>query len=118
MILFIILGVLFVGAVVWANIDPWAEAPIVIGAVSGVLLFALAIAVPVCRYDDKLDIAQYEAFVESVDYARKNGDRIESAALQIKISEYNAWIGRVRRQRQTFWGFMNHPSVDNLEPLR
>jgi len=87
-----------------SNDELWAYVALVFFFV---FLLAVPFGIPMQHSIDKADMQGFESIRSTVETARVNGDIsiLESAAMQMKIIEANAWLASSK-----YW--VNHPLVN------
>ena len=83
-----------------------------------IIVMYLAIIAPLSRLDVNSDIAGFYAVQATLDWSRENGNEIESAALQLKITEQNAWLAKVKYYNSVLIFELAYPDeLDDMEPI-
>jgi hypothetical protein len=114
-IIFGLIGLLVIGIVIRRWFEDIAEFIIILSVSS--LLISVGTA-PVSHYIYRSEIQGFESVRQTIDRARLDGAEIESAAIQLKIAEQNAWLAKVKYWNTTVFGLWVPNEVDALEPMK
>lgn len=120
MLILIILGVLFVSAVLVAKFGSWdyAKWGFGISLFSGLVLFVALLFLPISRMDIRSQIQQFESVRTTANAARERGDDMEGAAFRLKVAEMNQWLAAKKYWRSTIFEIYIPADVDSLEPIQ
>lgn len=119
MIIIITLIAILVGSLVWARCKKgYLEIPLSIAFGSACLLVMISITIPVIHLATNEEVARFRAVRATVHAARLDGIPLESAAIQIKVTEANQWLAGAQYYRGTLFRCWVPATVDTLELLR
>ena len=87
--------------------------------VSTILLFFLDVTVPMARIDNMAEIVSFKETYETYERARKKGNELENAAIQLDIAECNRWLARKKYWNSLFiFDIYIQDEVDILDPIQ
>lgn len=72
---------------------------------------------PIFRYTAYGEIQKFESVRTTIEMARANGAEIETAALQVKIAEMNAWLASQQFYNGTVFDIYIPDAVMDLKPI-
>lgn len=94
----------------------WKWIVFILIVVAIVLGFAL-LFLPIVYMDNQASICEFQATQKTIEEIRKR-DNIESAAMNIKITECNQWLARAQYYNKTVFCLYIPNIVDNLQPIQ
>lgn len=91
----------------------------VLSVLFGIIFTIASIAVPIARYENRMEILKYKSLKETVEKARINKNDLERVAFLQSISEQNQWVAVIQEQnKSTLWLDIFIPDeVNELKPI-
>lgn len=122
----ILVGLVVLGVVGFCLLDRigteslWGLVGLIASVASVVLLAANVIALTFGRAGDRSSIAQYHAFVRTVEAARAKGSvtEYERAAIQKDIADWNQKLANVKYWNETIYDIFTVDEYANLPEIR
>lgn len=119
LILIILLFLLILGIILTNHIYNFEFPGLLITVVSGIYLFVHVLCWSLASYDYDQFVVKRQAFVETLEYARKNENSFELAAISREISEWNQKLASLQYDNNVF---LLKDYIDDriitLEPIR
>lgn len=123
LLLLFFLGVIVVGIIMLKISDSYyndifdfsAEMTILVG--SAILVISL-ICIPLLRMDTTSDIQKFNAIQMTIDNARINNAKYETAAFQIKISEANQWLASTKYWNDSIFDIWIPDIIEDLQYIK
>jgi Zn-dependent protease len=112
-----LIGLMVIGILLSRKYWMHEEVGVAIAIGSGVFLFLFLVMLPISHISILGDIEEFNSVRQTVDVARANGADIESAAIQHKIIEQNAWLAKAKFYNSTVFDLWVPDAVDSLEPI-
>lgn len=116
----ILLALVFIGSYVAKNYYRTTEVlGIVVMCISAFLLFIHLLIWPFVTYNYELFVAQRDAFEQTLNDARENGNEYETAAIVKDVAEWNQLLAASKYQNKiAFLDQYIDDRVETLEPIK
>jgi len=116
----IVFGLLILAGIIWHEIDAYNEGGMIMGVLGAIFLGIVLIALPFVRIGVEGDIREVKALERTIEFAREHDQKLENAAILMKVADTNEWIARVQffKNEKTFWfGVFIPKEINELKPI-